>query len=252
MCVASERLLTQSQPSRGSYLMKLSLLFLHYAAIFFLVGKQLYKNYSLDDQSNADYFSRYAEAIMDPLPKGAILFINYDMQWTSVRYKHICEQYRQDLTIINLSMMTYSWFKYKRNLYPHIRFPGEFLSQNPSSPTSFTMASLVRSNIKRHRIFLSGKFSHTDPDFSQQFELVPKGIASEILPRDKLPKANDYQKTLLLVWKKVLAKLRFPDTVKYPEETWEWTIGRDFKNRLEGMQMFSQIRYCCSRYFVCR
>jgi hypothetical protein len=28
--------------------------------------------------------------------------------------------------------------------------------------------------------------------------------------------------------------LVFPGVEKYPEETWEWTIGRDFKDRLAG------------------
>jgi hypothetical protein len=223
---------SQSSRQRNLFISVLSSI-----AVVTLVSLQLYRNYSLADQSDADYFSRYAEAIMDPLPQGAILFINYDMQWTSVRYKHICEQYRPDLTIINLSMMTYPWFKHKRHLYPHLIFPGEFHSYNSKTRGGFTMVDFLWENMKQHRVFLSGKFSHADPNFNQHFELVPLGIASEILPHDLLPKANGYQKSLLSVWKKVLGKLRFPSTDKYPEETWEWTIGRDFKNRLEGSLM---------------
>lgn len=40
------------------------------------------------------YMERYAKAIMDPLPQGALLLTNYDHQWTSIRYLHVCEGYR--------------------------------------------------------------------------------------------------------------------------------------------------------------
>jgi hypothetical protein len=41
-------------------------------------------------------------------------------------------------------------------------------------------------------------------------------------------------KNAALNWGKVMNSLVFPDVEKYPEETWEWTIGRDFKDRLAG------------------
>ena len=32
-----------------------------------------------------------------------------------------------------------------------------------------------------------------------------------------------------------------PDEVKFPEETWEWTIGRDFKDRVIGRDIVVKI-----------
>jgi len=76
------------------------------------------------DTSSTTHFANYASAILSPLPRNAVLLINYDQQWTSVRYAQVCEGYRADITALQLSMMTYAWFESKRHLYPHLVFPG--------------------------------------------------------------------------------------------------------------------------------
>ena len=60
------------------------------------------KWYFASDQSDAYAFKRYSSAILDPLPSGAMLLVNYDMLWTSIRYIQECEGYRKDITSINL------------------------------------------------------------------------------------------------------------------------------------------------------
>jgi hypothetical protein len=77
------------------------------------------------DMHENTHFADYARAVLAPLPANAILLINYDQQWTSVRYLQICEGFRSDVTAMQLSMMTYPWFQHKRALYPNITFPGE-------------------------------------------------------------------------------------------------------------------------------
>jgi hypothetical protein len=76
------------------------------------------------DMHENTHFADYARAVLAPLPENAILLINYDQQWTSVRYLQICEGFRSDVTAMQLSMMTYPWFQHKRALYPNITFPG--------------------------------------------------------------------------------------------------------------------------------
>jgi hypothetical protein len=70
----------------------------------------LRRNFERSDQSNNTYFRNYALSILETLPQHSLLFINYDQQWTSIRYLQECEHIRGDITSINLSMMSYSWW----------------------------------------------------------------------------------------------------------------------------------------------
>jgi hypothetical protein len=206
-----------------------------------LVYQQYSKWYWISDQSQGTHFKEYATAILESVPKNAVLLINYDMQWTSVRYMHVCEGLRPDLTIINLSMMTYSWFKHKRSLFPHLKFPGGYygsraaLSQNPANEEQFTLFDFINANIEEHDIYLGGKLSYPEQHLEYFYELVPIGLVRRFVPKDKLDNSSVFGEKLSLSWRTVVTALpRLPDVKKYPEETWEWTIGRDFKDRVLG------------------
>ena len=47
-----------------------------------------------NDQSDNYHFRNYARSNLTTLPQNAILFINYDQQWTSIRYLQECEAVR--------------------------------------------------------------------------------------------------------------------------------------------------------------
>jgi len=82
----------------------------------FTVTAAYHKNLSISDQSSNTHFHNYALGILDPLPKNSLMFINYDQQWTSTRYVQECEGFCKDVTSINLSMMSYPWWKTKHFL----------------------------------------------------------------------------------------------------------------------------------------
>jgi len=151
-----------------------------------------------------------------------------------------CENLRPDVTVINLSMMTYAWFQHQRSLFPsNITFPGLYHSQEGSaavrSKTAFTFSQFVAAN-PNHSIYFSGKMSFRDSAFDAMYDHEPHGLVSKITLLNKLPAASKYSASLEKSWKivseNVLKKL--PEESKYSEETWEWTIARDMKDRLVG------------------
>ncbi|RHY89812.1 hypothetical protein DYB26_012536 [Aphanomyces astaci] len=46
------------------------------------------------NQSHAWFIPNYAKALLDPLPPHALVFVNYDLQWTAMRYLQRCEGFR--------------------------------------------------------------------------------------------------------------------------------------------------------------
>lgn len=79
-------------------------------AALFLPIASYHQNIFANDQSESLHFHNYAMSILEILPYNSILFINYDQQWTSIRYIQECEGVRDDITSINLSMMSYPWW----------------------------------------------------------------------------------------------------------------------------------------------
>lgn len=202
--------------------------------------RQCQRWYTISDQSDQSFFQQYAQAVLSPLPAKAVLMINYDQQWTSVRYVQVCEGFHNQVVTMHLSLMTYPWFHHKTPLYAHqenITFPGTYLAAPNSRAVkenhAFTMLQFLDANSPHHRIYIGGKFTHGDPEVAQKYDVVPVGLVSQLLSVRQLPSATQYSALAIAAWQRVLSFLpRLPHVSKYPEETWEWTIGRDFKDRL--------------------
>jgi len=224
----------------------------------------------ISDQSEGDHFNRYARALLGPLPKDSILIINYDQQWTSVRYLQNCEGFRTDVTTINLSMMSYEWFQEKQKLLAEkgINFPGDRYGRQSGKAVSktrhgivdklmgvpapedhyvtmYTLSDFVQANIHDHNVYIGGKLSFPDERLTEEFDSVPYGLVTEFISRsgakfghkNAIPTSLQYAQTTIVTWRKVVDTLPvLPFLDKYSEETWEWTIGRDWKDRLNGKQ----------------
>lgn len=200
-----------------------------------LVMKQYQKWLYVSDQSEAMYFHRYARALLDPLPQNSIVLINYDMQWTSVRYLQQCEHYRPDITSINLSMMTYRWFKHKSHLYSNVNFPGTYHGSPHSVAVQqeggYTLTSFIEANVDHRPIFLGGKINSPEPQLEVLYDLVPTGLLRRFVPKSLSVNASVFMSENEQNWKMVTHNLRdLPKEDKYTEWMWEWTIGRDFKD----------------------
>ncbi len=188
------------------------------------------KNYSSSDQGKNVYFRNYAASILETLPQNSVLFINYDQQWTSVRYMQECEGVRSDVTSINLSMMSYGWWSTKHDLYPQISFPGSHYSYERGG---FSFAELLDANHAFDgNVFIGGTLSYRDDSYSRRYDEVPHGIVRKIVRKvdNAGVSAETYRRESLEHWR-IIAKEHtqgLPPLSQYSDDTWEWTVRREF------------------------
>lgn len=189
------------------------------------------RGFELSSQSHNVYFRNYASSILKTLPKDSVLFINYDQQWTSVRYMQECEGLRPDVTSINLSMMSFNWWSTKHALYPNIRFPGNRYTFHKGG---FTFKDLLDANDGfKERAFIGGAKLFNEEPYLRQYEEIPHGIVRRIVTKAKSitnNAAESYRRESQRIWQ-VIAKEHsegLPKLSQYGNDTWEWTIRREF------------------------
>ncbi|KAJ0398482.1 hypothetical protein P43SY_006640 [Pythium insidiosum] len=206
---------------------------------------QLTTWFSLCDQSDAWYIHNYAAALLDPLPPQAVLFVNFDLQWTALRYLQRCEHRRRDVTILNLSMTTYRWFETKHSQYPDLVFPGPRLVPYGSQSPGFTFAQFLDANsalVRERGVFFGGKLNSNDADFADRYTFVPFGLLDQIHEARlaaSQPSLHDWYAQQQRVREEVRMRLpQLPPAAKYDDQTWEWTIARD-----HGMKKLSWSTY---------
>lgn len=141
-------------------------------------------------------------------------------------------------------------------------YPGSSAQKHQGA---FTLRQFLDANIPNKHIYLGGKLSYSDPQISTLYETVPEGMVSRFVALPANPvkpytklwssaestssdkdtadrlyrdfSAANYVAITHASWGAVSAKLavsNLPDLVQYPMETWEWTIGRDYKDRVTG------------------
>ena len=195
-----------------------------------LIAYAYRRGFTKSDQSNNVYFRNYASSILETLPDSSVLFINYDQQWTSIRYMQECENVRTDITSINLSMMSYEWWSKKHDLYPHIKFPGSHYTYQKGG---FNFAQLLDANDAFDgKAFIGGNLSYREDSYSRQYDEVPHGIVRRIIKNGthKKTTAESYRKDSEKVWQVIANEhsTGLPPLSQYGLDTWEWTIRREF------------------------
>jgi len=114
-----------------------------------IVSLQVVAHYDRMDQHNSFYIEQYGRAILEPLPRNALLLLTggtirsphvrlashspivlsrlsrgADLISNSVQYLRLCKGYRTDVTVLLLETMTYPWFARYHHLTPRVNFPG--------------------------------------------------------------------------------------------------------------------------------
>ena len=217
------------------------------AIVIGLVGGQVWRWFPMMDQSDNRYLEGYARGILESLPPKSLFFTNYDQQWTASRYLHVCEGVRKDVPFINLSMMTFWWFYRQRELFPDIAWPSAYLAGSHTKQyargEAFTFKELLDANIDRFPggIYLGGDVaSGAEGGYREHYDSIPFGMVSRLvrktnankqaaLSADSVHKFENWLNASDRAWATVHAALpSLPSVEKYDEETWEWTVGKDY------------------------
>jgi len=195
-----------------------------------LVGYQISTNYSIQDQSKNYSFHDYGHAILDSLPKNALLLAGGDLVTNVPQYLHLCEKERPDIDIISLEIMSWDWFTITQGpLYSRVNFPGTVY--HPHMPDGFSLKLFLDYN--QHRpIFIVGDFKHGDNSFQSHYFTVNRGFAQQIFHVSQKKDLNLYQMIRQTYTK--FPDFQLPnDTTKYPVDSWEYFMIQDIVANLE-------------------
>ena len=204
-----------------------------------LISSQLDAALPLSDHSESWHMHNYAKAILAPLPRNALLFTNYDQQWTSIRYLQRCEDFRRDVQVVQLSMSSFKWFAKRQRMYTKLRFPGTHLVGQGSDGHrngGFTLQEVAEANFDHvSGVFLGGKALYNDPGFASAFEQLPAGLLTQLVPRSRIPSFDDWVASSDRAWDTVATAMPvLPAKERYTDRTWEWTVPRDYYMQLSA------------------
>lgn len=208
------------------------------------VAAQISRHFHALDMSETDHLMGYGRALLDPLPRGALLLATYDLQWTVVRYLQECEGHRTDVVVLSQPMMSYPWYVNHQAPYEGegVIFPGTHLvSSTAMDVDGFTLSSFIESNLNRPSgVFVGGSVPNADLRYkSDTYDRVPHGIVYRSMPHDtslyKRLTSNPtrFYDDLVRSWQLVRDAIpSLPDPQKFHDETWEWMAMRDYWSKL--------------------
>lgn len=208
---------------------------------------QCQKHYAMSDQHANTYFEKYARSLLAPLPRHSVLLVNHDVQWNSLRYMQVCENYRPDVTILNLSLMSLPWWASQHGQYGgKVIFPGQHrVPENHSlarEGQAFTTRTFVDANIDRvGDIFVAGNltFPQTEGHFRSSYTALPMGLSMQLFRHEEVWTMRQWLTRHFEVWRllqqrphDLLPLAELPTLNKYPKGKWEYEIRRDYLNHL--------------------
>ena len=155
------------------------------------IGMQLSQWWSLCDQSKNDVIQDFAHQTLGSFPDGSIILTKGDLPSNSLRYFHLCENVRPDLTVFDQEVLTYQWsLPMTRQFYPNLTFPGDiwqpFSGKTKDGVVAFTFKDLIDANYKKHSIFACIGVQEHEPSWQQTYTLWPWGVCWRIVRKSEV------------------------------------------------------------------
>jgi hypothetical protein len=133
------------------------------------------------DHRGRTFFRDYGRAILEPLPKGALLLVTSDEAVGSVRYLQEVEGLRKDVRTVAPGQVTRPWFRAQAAAQDVVLPAGE----------TFTARAFFDANAPRGRIFVVNRVPWL-ATLEEAYSLWAAGLVEELTPKGSPPDLDDW------------------------------------------------------------
>ena len=192
------------------------------------VGLQIGLHYTDRDQSDNDEVEAYGRAILESLPRDALLISLGDLDTNTIRYLQLCEALRPDVRVVDRAMLSYPWTRgvVARRL-PDVVLPERAFSRRSDGlGTTAGLTELIDLNAGRFPIFVSVVNEDEDQAWREPYDSWPYGTVEWIVRRDAPVDLADY----IVASDRARQALRERVDREWPETTWEHHAVTRYRN----------------------
>jgi tetratricopeptide (TPR) repeat protein len=175
-------------------------------------------HHSRADQSDNRVALHYAEDLLGPLDRNALLIMRSDENYTSVAYAQFVAGFRRDIVALDAERLKQSsYVDQMRRQHPAIVIPFEFYDGGRTTE----LAQLVQANVAQRPVYYVGIM--TEKKFASGFDDVKAGFAHQLRPKGTA--ADPY--ALLRRRAGLFASFHYPQR-SYPSTSWEAAIATTY------------------------
>lgn len=175
----------------------LKMAFVDILLVVTLITFQVYRNYSICNQSKNTAVVEFGMDVLKSIPHGSMVLTKGDLPSNTLRYLYLCENVRPDILLFDQEVLTYDWsVPMMKKAYPGIMFPGDHLYTQDGYMSdgrmAFTFNSFLDVNSQSRSIY--GCIGVQDHEYSwkKNYDLLPFGVCSQFIKKGSGINLSEY------------------------------------------------------------
>lgn len=185
---------------------------------------RLQLSFHAQNQSSNETVARYGRALLEPLPRNALLLTKGDVVTNVTRYLQTCDGIRGDVIVLDQELMTKPWYVRRAAAqFTDVHFPGD--RYHPAEPRGFSMRQFLDAN-SDHAVYLYPEWKPGDPSIEDSYEAWPMGLASKVEAANAATSVEQWARESA----DAIAKLdhyEWPALERFDEGSWERVVLDD-------------------------
>ncbi len=173
------------------------------------------------DQRGNHTLENYGRAILDSLPRDAILVTQGDLCLSTTRYWQLTQRQRLDVAIVHQNLMSYAWYRPQaERLMPGVTIPDPVYVPGPE--VALSLRPFLDANQSRRRVFVCNEGPETaDPRREAAYRWVPWGMTDEAVPLGREPEDLPALQRWLEGNQAAFAAFALPPADRFGPDSWE-------------------------------